>query len=48
MNGAAPEPFRFSEERQEHIYQRLLLIGPGPAAFYLDACRMMDGNPDGF
>jgi hypothetical protein len=34
--------FRFTDPRQERIYRRLLLIGPGPAAFYRDACRLMD------
>ena len=33
--------FKFSDSRQERIYRRLLLIGPGPAAFYRDACFLM-------
>lgn len=27
--------------REERIHRRLLLVGPGVAAFYLDACRLM-------
>jgi hypothetical protein len=39
-------PFRFSEERQKRIYDRLLqLIGPEPAGFYRDACRLMSSDP---
>lgn len=33
-------PFHFQDPRQERIYRRLLLVGPGPAAFYQDACRL--------
>ena len=33
--------FRFRDPQQERIYRRLLLVGPGPAAFYKDACRLM-------
>jgi hypothetical protein len=45
-----PKPLRsyprpFKEPRQERIYRRLLLIGPGPAAFYRDACRLMTTEP---
>jgi hypothetical protein len=28
---------------QERVYRRLLLIGPGPAAFFGDACRIVNG-----
>jgi hypothetical protein len=35
------KPFRFNDPRQARIYRRLLLIGPGAAAFYQDACRLM-------
>src|ERR1017187_9925239 len=47
MTGTKPEQetFRFAEARQERIYRRLSLVGPGPAAFYLDACRLMEGKP---
>ena len=38
-------PFRFTDPRQERIYQNLLLLGPGPAAFYRDACRLMATDP---
>lgn len=33
--------FQFEDPRQERIHGRLLLVGPGPAAFYKDACRLM-------
>ncbi|MFC2062538.1 hypothetical protein ACFLS8_01120 [Chloroflexota bacterium] len=35
-------PFKFSDSRQERIYRRLLLVGQGPAAFYRDACQLMN------
>jgi len=35
------KPFQFSTPRQERIYSRLLKVGPGPATFYKDACRLM-------
>lgn len=38
------EPFRFRDSRQQQIYKRLLLIGPGPAAYFRDACQIMEGN----
>src|SRR5947208_6078501 len=42
----APSTFSFGDPRQERIYRLLGLIGPGPAAFYRDACWMMsDANP---
>jgi len=42
----APSTFVFDDPRQERIYRLLGLIGPGPAAFYRDACWMMDqANP---
>jgi len=38
--------FRFTDPRQERIHRWLLLIGPGPAAFFKDACRLMgSGSP---
>ena len=34
---------RFSNTRQERVYERLhRLVGPGPAAFYRDACQLME------
>ena len=39
----ATENFRFADPRQERIYRRLLFIGPGPAAFFKDACALMAG-----
>ena len=38
------EPLRFSDPRQQRIHDLLLLIGPGPAAFYRDACRIMQAS----
>jgi hypothetical protein len=40
-----PQPFRFSNPRQSRIHRRLLLVGPGAASFYLDACRLMAIEP---
>ena len=38
--------FRFQDRRQERIHDRLTrLVGPGAAAFYLDACRLMTTEP---
>lgn len=37
--------FRFSTPRQNRIYRRLLLVGPGAAGFYKDACRLIVANP---
>lgn len=38
----APEPFRLSDPRQRRIYEALKeVVGPGPAAFFLDACWLM-------
>src|SRR6266550_5514031 len=39
-----PSPFRFTDPRQERIYRRLRDIGPGPAAFYRDACQLMESS----
>src|SRR5271170_228105 len=39
------KPFQFSTPRQERIYGRLRKVGPGPAAFYKDACRHMTEQP---
>jgi hypothetical protein len=41
-------PFGFSEPRQERIYQNLRLLGDGPAAFYRDACKIVNGFTDQF
>lgn len=41
MDRQANMPFRFTNLRQERIYCRLALVGPGPAAFYQDACRLL-------
>lgn len=35
------EPFRLNNLRQQRVHRNLLLVGPGPAAFYSDACRLM-------
>ncbi|OHB76831.1 MAG: hypothetical protein A2Z34_02245, partial [Planctomycetes bacterium RBG_16_59_8] len=40
------EPFLFREPRQLKMYERLnRLVGPGPAEFYYDACRLMSLTP---
>jgi len=38
-------PFRLSNEQYCRIHEGLRLIGPGPAAFYQDACRIMEAEP---
>jgi len=39
-------PFRFHDPAQEWIHTKLLhLVGPGPAAFYRDACWLMIQSP---
>jgi len=40
-----PPAYRFNDPRQERIYRRLLLVGPGPTAFYRDVCRLMAAGP---
>lgn len=40
-----PQPFRLSDPRQIRIHRRLLLVSPGAASFYLDACRLMVTEP---
>jgi hypothetical protein len=42
-SGQAAE-FRWSDPREKEIYEDLLMIGEGPAAFYRDACRVMAGS----
>ncbi len=37
--------FQFYDPRQERIYKKLLEIGPGPAAFFKDACRIWESDP---
>lgn len=37
-------PFRFKNARQSTIYENLLLIGPGSAAFYKDACWLIENE----
>jgi len=37
--------FKFSDPRQQRIYDKLLEIGPGPAAFFKDACRLWEEEP---
>ncbi len=40
------QPYQFSCPEQSRIYRRLKdLVGPGAAAFYKDACRLMEMNP---
>jgi hypothetical protein len=35
----------FANPQQQQIYRRLKAIGPGPAAFYRDACSLVVGSP---
>jgi len=44
-----PTPFDFRDPRKQAIHERLLrLVGPGPAAFWKDACAILGGeNPPG-
>lgn len=39
-----PIQFRFADPRQQMIYEELQLVGPGPAAFFRDACRLMQNE----
>jgi len=39
------ELFRFTDPRQERIHKRLAIVGPGPAEFFYDACRLMASQP---
>ena len=41
---SASELFRFTDPRQERIYRRLLLIGPGPAAMFRDSCQILEAD----
>ncbi|MCL5797389.1 MAG: hypothetical protein M1366_01120 [Patescibacteria group bacterium] len=45
MTQPSKKAFRFKDPRQERIYKKLLEIGPGPAAFFKDACRMWEDDP---
>lgn len=36
--------FRFAAPRQERIHRRLQLVGPGAAAFFRDACALMEAE----
>ena len=41
------EPFRFKRPRQQLLYENMYnLVGPGPATFYRDACKLMDKETD--
>jgi len=37
---------QFTDSRQKRIGQRLQLVGPGPAAFFRDSCRLMSRDCD--
>lgn len=40
------DSYNFNNQQQEQIYRRLdSLVGPGSAAFYRDACRLMEMEP---
>lgn len=45
LNETDTQSFRFLTRQQRRIYQRLILVGEGPAAFYRDACRIMVAEP---
>lgn len=36
------QPYSFQDQRQKRIHRRLMLIGEGPAAFFTDACKLID------
>ncbi len=38
--------FQFRDPRHQRIYRRLLLVGPGVANFFRDACQLMRGEAD--
>ena len=40
--GNSPNQFEFTDPRQERIFNGLLQIGDGPAAFFKDACNLMN------
>lgn len=44
MDNFKRKPFIFTDPRQERIYKKLLEIGPGPAAFFKDSCRMWEDD----
>lgn len=37
-----PDPPQLTDSRKQRIYKRLLLIGQGPADFYLDFCLLLE------
>jgi len=39
-----PDRWLPTDPRQRELHRLLLLVGGEPAAFFLDACRLMDGN----
>lgn len=39
-----PIQFRFADPRQQRIYEEIQLVGPGPAAFFRDACWLMQNE----
>ena len=45
LNKTNTQPYHVLTKQQRRIYQRLLLVGEGPAAFYRDACRIMVAEP---
>src|SRR5699024_11480624 len=38
------DDFQFTDPRHERIYKKLQFIGPGPAAFFEDALKIMFDN----
>lgn len=45
MTDITNKNFKFDDPRKERIYEKLLEVGPGPAAFYIDACRIREQIP---
>lgn len=45
MIQSSKKVFQFIDPRQERIHKKLLEIGPGPAAFFKDSCRMWEEVP---
>lgn len=45
MTEPSKKIFQFKDPRQERVHKKLLEIGPGPASFFKDACRMWEDDP---
>lgn len=38
------QPFQFDDPLQERVHEKLKFIGEGPAAFFRDICKLLDGR----